>query len=145
MEIVKVNFDFDNKKTTEKYSSPSFLFYSNVSMGLLDNSYKNININLDFVSQYYMLYTKDQILANLLRCQSSKVKLRSYNKNGCYLEQYKNIFLTKETHEPTNHSDYNNIYKAILDIIETETRITFRLWKWLQPVKIINFELKAEL
>jgi hypothetical protein len=145
MEIVKVNFDFDNKKTTEKYSSPSFLFYSNVSMGLLDNSYKNININLDFVSQYYMLYTKDQILANLLRFQSSKVKLRSYNKNGYYLEQYKNIFLTKETHEPTNHSDYNNIYKAILDIIETETRITFRLWKWLQPVKIIIFELKAEL
>ena len=89
-----------------------------------------------------MFYTKDQILANLLRCQSSKVKFRSYKKNDKFLDMYKNIFLSIETHEPINNNEYQNGYKAILDIEELNDKIIFKIWKWLQPVRIINFELK---
>ena len=142
MEILNFESEFDGKKTYEIYSSPSHSVYSNISMSILDNSYKKMLINLSFISQYYMFYTKDQILANLLRCQSSKVKFRSYKKNDKFLDMYKNIFLSIETHEPINNNEYQNGYKAILDIEELNDKIIFKIWKWLQPVRIINFELK---
>jgi len=144
MEILNYEAEFDGKKINESYVSPQYIVYSNISMSILDFSYKKILINLYFISQYYMFYTKDQILANLLRCQSHKVKIRSYKKNDKFLDMYKNIFLSNDTHEPLNNNEYQNGYKAILDITEYNEKIVFKIWRWLQPVRIINFELKLD-
>lgn len=129
MAEIKSNYVVDAINTAKKYLSDPHCV-SLVTMAMIDERNKNLDIDFYVYDDVSIELYRDAILTTLLRCEASKILFRSCQISSKFVTDYqKTSDLTDNTRPPSSSDEFLLNSKVILDLIIEDDKTIFKCYR----------------
>ena len=103
---------------------------SRLALSMLDAVNRGMTSSLKVDSSVAVEMTSESLIGNWLKCQSSRVYLRSVKQDGVFLDTYAGVKLVSDDSFPESPNCYINGTSVILDVIMDGFIHTYKCYRW---------------